>query len=137
MNFIRFVSTFFTLNVLFSLVKTEYFTLFIYLITSILLSCVILMFSYLIALQKPNLEKFSSYECGFEPYGDSRTQFEFRFYIIAILFLVFDLETMFLFPVCVSASKLDLLGFWSILDFLIELIASFFYIWYVGALNWD
>ena len=136
-NFINYVSGFFTFNTENSLVKIEYFVIFIYFVVAFLLAFVIFLGSYLIALQKPDLEKLSSYECGFEPYGNSRTQFELRFYVIAILFLIFDLETVFLFPFSLNISKLDLLGFWSVLDFVIELVISFFYVWYVGALNWD
>jgi len=124
-------------NIVYSLVKTEYLILFIYFLIALLLAFLIFLFSYLLALQKPNLEKLSAYECGFEPYGNSRTQFELRFYLIAILFLIFDLETVFLFPFALNLSKLDLLGFWSVFDFVIELLISFFYVWYIGALNWD
>lgn len=132
-----FIFNFFTLNVTFSFFKTNHLTVLLYFFIALVLSIVILIFSYYFALQKPSLEKFSNYECGFEPYGDSRSQFELRFYIVAILFLVFDLETIFLLPACLNLSKLDLLSFWSILDFIVELLVSFFYVWYIGALNWD
>jgi len=120
-----------------SLVKKEYSILLIFLVTAILLTVVILGASYLLARQNPDAEKLSAYECGFEPYEDTRHVFDVKFCVIAILFLIFDIEIMFLIPWCISLSKLDLLGFWSMIDFLIELGLGFFYVWYVNALNWD
>lgn len=93
--------------------------------------------SYLLAAQNPETEKLSSYECGFDPYEDARDLFDVKFYLVAILFIVFDIETMFLLPWAVSLSKLSLLGFWSMFDFIIELSVGLFYIWYIGALDWD
>jgi len=120
-----------------SLVKKEYSILLIFLVVAILLTVVILAASYLLARQNPDAEKLSAYECGFEPYEDTRHVFDIKFCVIAILFLIFDIEIMFLIPWCISISKLDLLGFWSMIDFLIELGLGFFYVWYVNALNWD
>ena len=117
--------------------KTEYFSILIYLFIAILLSLVIVVFSYLLVLQNPETEKLSTYECGFEPYEDARNKYDVRFYLVAILFIVFDIETMFLLPWVVSISQLNLLGFWSMIDFIIELGIGFVYIWYVGALEWD
>ena len=87
--------------------------------------------------QSPETEKLSTYECGFEPYGDTRNQFNVRFYVIAILFILFDIEIIFLAPWCVSISKLSFLGFWSMIDFLFELGIGFFYVWYANALDWE
>ncbi len=120
-----------------SLVKKEYSILLIFLIIAIVLTIVIVGASYLLARQNPDAEKLSAYECGFEPYEDTRHVFDVKFCVIAILFLIFDIEIMFLIPWCVSIAKLDLLGFWSMIDFLIELGLGFFYVWYVNALNWD
>ena len=120
-----------------SLVKKEYTTLFLFLIVAIILVSVILGASYFLAKQNPEVEKLSAYECGFEPYEDSRHTFDIRFCVIAILFIIFDIEVMFLVPWCVSVSKLDLLGFWSMIDFIFELGVGFFYVWYVKALDWD
>lgn len=120
-----------------SLVKKEYTTLFLFLIVAIVLTIVILGASYFLIKQNPEVEKLSAYECGFEPYEDSRHTFDIRFCVIAILFIVFDIEVMFLIPWCVSISKLDLLGFWSMIDFIFELGVGFFYVWYVKALDWD
>ena len=120
-----------------SLVKKEYTILFLFLIVAIILTVVILGASYFLVKQNPEVEKLSAYECGFEPYEDSRHTFDIRFCVIAILFIIFDIEVMFLIPWCVSVSKLDLLGFWSMVDFIFELGVGFFYVWYVKALDWD
>jgi NADH-quinone oxidoreductase subunit A len=120
-----------------SLIKKEYSIILIYLLLAIVLTVVIIGASYFLARQNPDSEKLSAYECGFEPYEDTRHTFDVKFCVIAILFIIFDIEIMFLIPWCVSISKLDLLGFWSMIDFLIELGIGFFYIWYVKALDWD
>ena len=120
-----------------SLVKKEYATLLLFLVIAILLAVLIIGASYFLARQNPESEKLSAYECGFEPYEDTRHTFDIRFCVIAILFIIFDIEIMFLIPWCVSVSKLDLLGFWSMIDFLIELCLGFFYVWYVRALDRD
>lgn len=121
----------------YSVVAKDYFALFIMLVIATLLTAVILGFSYLLARQNPDSEKLSAYECGFEPYEDSRHIFDVRFCVIAILFVIFDIEMLFLIPWCVSLSKLTLLGFWSMIDFLFELGVGFFYVWYVNALDWE
>lgn len=120
-----------------SLIKKEYFVILIYLLLAIVLTVLIIGASYFLARQNPDSEKLSAYECGFEPYEDTRHTFDVKFCVIAILFIIFDIEIMFLIPWCVSISKLDLLGFWSMIDFLIELGIGFFYVWYVKALDWD
>ena len=120
-----------------SLARKEYSILLIFLVFAILLTVLIISASYLLARQNPDAEKLSDYECGFEPYEDTRHVFDVKFCVIAILFIIFDIEIMFLIPWCISISKLDLLGFWSIIDFLIELGIGFFYVWYVNALSWD
>lgn len=120
-----------------SLVKKEYFTLLVFLTIGILLTIIIIGASYFLVKQNPDPEKLSAYECGFEPYEDARHTFDIRFCVIAILFIIFDIEIMFLIPWCVSLAKLDLLGFWSMIDFLFELSVGFFYAWYVKALDWD
>jgi len=120
-----------------SLLKTEYLSILIYLIVAILLSIIIITFSYLLVVQNPETEKMSAYECGFEPYEDARQKFDVKFYLIAMLFIVFDIETMYLIPWSVTVSKLNLLGFWSMIDFIIELGIGFIYVWYIGGLDWD
>lgn len=115
----------------------EYFGIFLYLCFAIFLSLLIVMLSYFLVTQRPETEKLSTYECGFEPYGDTRNQFNIRFYIIAILFILFDIEIIFLLPWCVSISQLNLLGFWSMVEFLVELGIGFIYAWCVGAIEWS
>ena len=125
------------LNLNESLFKFEYLAILIFLIVAILLSLVIVGLSYLLSIQNPESEKLSTYECGFEPYEDSRHKFDVKFYLVAILFIIFDIETMFLLPWSVTLSQLNLLGFWSMIDFIIELGVGFVYVWYIGALEWD
>jgi len=115
----------------------EFLPILIFLSVAIVLALVIVTLSYLLAVQNPETEKLSSYECGFEPYEDARNIFDVKFYIVAILFIIFDIETMFLLPWSVSLSQLNILGFWSMIDFIIELGVGFVYIWYIGALEWD
>jgi len=125
------------LNLNESLFKFEYLAILIFLIVAIILSLIIVGFSYLLSIQNPEPEKLSTYECGFEPYEDSRHKFDVKFYLVAILFIIFDIETMFLLPWSVTLSQLNLLGFWSMIDFIIELGVGFVYVWYIGALEWD
>ena len=120
-----------------SLIYSEYLVILIFLFLSMLLAVIILMFSFLLAIQNPETEKLSSYECGFEPYEDARNSFDVKFYLIAILFIVFDIETMFLLPWSISLSHLSSLGYWSMIDFIIELGVGFTYIWYLGVLEWE
>jgi len=121
----------------YSTVVKDYLALFIMLVIAVLLTAVILAFSYFLARQNPDSEKLTAYECGFEPYEDSRHIFDVRFCVIAILFVIFDIEMLFLIPWSISISKLNLLGFWSVIDFLFELGIGFFYVWYVNALDWE
>lgn len=120
-----------------SLIKKEYLNIFVYLLFAIVLTILIIGASYFLAKQNPDAEKLSAYECGFEPYENARHTFDVKFCVIAILFIIFDIEIMFLLPWCISISKLDMLSYWSMIDFLIELGVGFFYVWYVKALDWD
>jgi NADH-quinone oxidoreductase subunit A len=120
-----------------SLLYNEFFPILLFLGIAIFLAIVIVVFSYFLSVQNPDTEKLSSYECGFEPYEDARNIFDVKFYIIAILFILFDIEAMFLLPWCISLSQLSTLGFWSMIDFIIELGVGFIYVWYVGALEWN
>ena len=121
----------------FSLIAKDYLALLSMLLIAIALTVVILGLSYFLSRQNPDSEKLSAYECGFEPHEDSRHIFDVRFCIIAILFVIFDIEMLFLIPWCISISKLSLLGFWSMIDFLFELGVGVFYVWYVNALDWE
>jgi NADH-quinone oxidoreductase subunit A len=124
-------------NSFITLLNEEYFYLLILLLIAFVLATILTSLSYFLAIQNPETEKLSTYECGFEPYEDSRHQFEIKFYLIAILFIVFDIEAVYLYPWCISLSQLNMTGFWSMIDFVIELGVGFIYIWSVGALNWE
>ena len=93
--------------------------------------------SYLIAKQHPNSEKLSPFECGFAPFDDARGQFDVRFYLVAILFIIFDLEVAFLFPWAISLRAIGAFGFWSMVLFLAVLTVGFIYEWKKGALEWE
>jgi len=120
-----------------SFLYSEFFPILVFLSIAIILALVIVSLSYFLSNQNPDTEKLSSYECGFEPYEDARTIFDVKFYIVAILFILFDIEAMFLLPWSICLSQLSILGFWSMIDFVIELGIGFVYIWHVGALEWD
>ena len=91
----------------------------------------------MVATQRPSVEKLSSYECGFDPFDDARTVFDVRFYLVAILFIVFDLEIIYLFPWCSSIGLIGYFGFWVMMIFLIVLTVGFVYEWVKGALDWE
>jgi NADH-quinone oxidoreductase subunit A len=93
--------------------------------------------SIIIGRQNPDSEKLSAYECGFDAFDDARTKFDVRFYLVAILFIIFDLEIAFLFPWAVSLGNIGLFGFWSMVVFLIILTIGFIYEWNKGALEWE
>ena len=109
----------------------------ILLIFSIFLASIILFLSYRLSTYNPDAEKVSAYECGFDPFEDARNAFEVRFYLVAILFLVFDLEASFLFPWAVNVSSLGSDGFWVVFDFFVELVVGFFYAWKQNAFEWS
>jgi len=116
-----------------SFLKTNLYSIFIFLIFSFFLSFLILFLSYSVAIQNPETEKLSSYECGFEPYEDARQNFDIKFYLIAILFLIFDIETIFLIPWTITCNLLTNLSYWVIIDFILELGIGFIYIWYLNV----
>ena len=109
----------------------------ILLIISIILCFIILFASYRLSLFVPDTEKVSAYECGFDPYEDARQAFDVRFYLVSILFIIFDLEAMYLFPWVISLNQIGLSGFWVMIDFLIELGIGLIYAWRVGSLEWE
>lgn len=115
----------------------EYLPIAIFFAIAIALSLVIILLPKLLAKQKPQKDKLSSYECGFDPFEDSRGNFDIRFYLVAILFIIFDLEIMFLIPWAVSLGKIGALGFYSMIVFLSVLIIGFIYEWKKGALEWE
>ena len=120
-----------------SLFHTEYVPILIFLVISIILACIIFGLSYLLSVHRQDFEKLSSYECGFDPYEDARNTFDVRFYLVAILFIIFDLEVAFLFPWAVGFQHIGGLGFWSMMLFLLILTIGFLYEWKKGALEWE
>ena len=93
--------------------------------------------SFVLARQRPDAEKLSPYECGFEAFDDARRKFDVRFYLVAIVFIIFDLEIAFLFPWAITLKETGVLGFWSMVLFLGVLTVGFVYEWKKGALDWE
>ena len=115
----------------------EYIPIFIFLGLAVGMACLIMIATWLVAKQYPDENKLSPYECGFDAFEDTRTQFDVRFYLVAILFIIFDLEVAFLFPWAVSLGSIGLLGFWSMIIFLGVLTVGFIFEWKKGALEWE
>ncbi|MDP2852454.1 MAG: NADH-quinone oxidoreductase subunit A [Gallionella sp.] len=115
----------------------EYLPILVFLGIAIAVAVIAVGASWVVARQKPDAEKASPYECGFEPFSDSRTKFDVRFYLVSILFIIFDLEVAFLFPWAVSLGDVGLFGFWSMMVFLAVLTVGFAYEWKKGALEWE
>lgn len=115
----------------------EYVYTLIAFIFALILSSIIILLSYFLVFQQADNEKISAYECGFQPFEEARSQFDVRFYLVAILFIIFDLEIMFLFPWSISLSFLGVFGFWSMIFFLFLLTLGFVYEWKKGALDWE
>jgi NADH-quinone oxidoreductase subunit A len=115
----------------------EYLPILIFLGIAGALSAVIVLASFIVARQRPDSAKLSAYECGFEAFGDARAKFDVRYYLVAILFIIFDLEVAFLFPWAVTLGKIGALGFWSMIVFLFVLTIGFVYEWRKGALEWE
>ncbi len=115
----------------------NYLPILIFLGIAIALAVIIVAASYIVAQQRPDSEKVSAYECGFEAFDDARSKFDVRFYLVAILFIIFDLEVAFLFPWAVSLGDIGLFGFWSMVVFLGILTIGFIYEWKKGALEWE
>tara|TARA_B100001123_G_scaffold357497_1_gene411753 strand:- start:13 stop:384 length:372 start_codon:yes stop_codon:yes gene_type:complete len=115
----------------------EYLSIIVFLFVALGLSCGFILLNFIFSPKNPDPEKLSAYECGFEAFNDSRMEFDVRFYLVAILFIIFDLEIAFLFPWAVSLGSLGNLGFWSMMIFLFVLTIGFIYEWKKGALDWD
>jgi NADH-quinone oxidoreductase subunit A len=115
----------------------DYFPILVFLVIAGAVAAAMILASVVLAQQNPNSEKLSPYECGFEPFADARVRFDVRYYLVAILFIIFDLEVAFLFPWAVSLSDVGLFGFWSMIVFLAVLTVGFAYEWRRGALEWD
>ena len=115
----------------------DYLSIIIFLFVAFGLSVGFIVLNFLFSPKNPDPEKLSAYECGFEAFGDSRMKFDVRFYLVAILFIIFDLEIAFLFPWAISLGNIGSLGFWSMMIFLLVLTIGFIYEWKIGALDWD
>ena len=122
---------------MFSEYLKDYLPIILFLIIALGLSTSFVVINFILAPQKPDPEKLSAYECGFEPFDDSRMEFDVRFYLVAILFIIFDLEIAFLFPWAISLGNIGLLGFCSMMIFLFILTIGFIYEWRKGALDWE
>ncbi|MFZ5734155.1 MAG: NADH-quinone oxidoreductase subunit A [Pseudomonadota bacterium] len=114
-----------------------YLPLVVFIGVATLIGLVLLIAPFIVAYQQPDPEKLSAYECGFNAFDDARMKFDVRFYLVAILFIIFDLEVAFLFPWAVAFGKLGATGFWSMMVFLAVLTVGFAYEWKKGALEWD
>ena len=115
----------------------DYLSIILFLIIALGLSIAFIVINFVLSPKKPDPEKLSAYECGFEPFDDSRMEFDVRFYLVAILFIIFDLEIAFLFPWAISLGNIGLLGFCSMMIFLFILTVGFIYEWKKGALDWE
>jgi len=115
----------------------EYLPIIIFLGVALAIASVLMVAPFVIALRNPDPEKVSAYECGFEAFDDARMRFDARFYLVAILFIIFDLEIAFLFPWAAAFRDIGLFGFWSMMVFLAVLTIGFIYEWKKGALEWD
>ena len=115
----------------------DYLAIVIFLFISLGLSILFIIINFTFSPKKPDPEKLSTYECGFEPFDDSRMEFDVRFYLVAILFIIFDLEIAFLFPWAISLGSIGLFGFLSMMIFLFILTVGFVYEWKKGALDWE
>ena len=115
----------------------DYLSIIIFLVIALGLSVSFIILNFIFSPKKPDPEKLSAYECGFEAFDDSRIEFDVRFYLVAILFIIFDLEIAFLFPWAISLGKIGIIGFWSMMIFLLILTIGFIYEWKIGALDWD
>ena len=115
----------------------EYLPILVFLVISIVVAAGAYGLSFLVGVKNPDPEKVSAYECGFEAFSDTRTRFDVRYYLVAILFIIFDLEVAFLFPWAISLGEIGMFGFWSMVGFLGILTVGFIYEWKKGALEWE
>ncbi len=115
----------------------EYLPIFVFIIFAAVISCVLVGIPAMFAESKPSASKNAPFECGFDAFSDNRSEFDVRFYLVAILFIIFDLEIMFLFPWSITLGKIGFFGFWSMMVFLFILLVGFIYEWKKGALEWE
>jgi NADH-quinone oxidoreductase subunit A len=115
----------------------EYLPIIVFLGLAIALGLILIAAAAVVAVRNPDPEKVSAYECGFNAFDDARMKFDVRFYLVSILFIIFDLEVAFLFPWAVAFKEISMLGFWSMMVFLGVLTIGFAYEWKKGALEWE
>jgi NADH-quinone oxidoreductase subunit A len=115
----------------------DYLPLVVFIGVALVLMLALLAAPFIVAFRQPDPEKLSAYECGFKAFDDARMKFDVRYYLVAILFIIFDLEVTFLFPWAVAFGRLGAFGFWSMMVFLAVLTVGFIYEWKKGALEWD
>jgi NADH-quinone oxidoreductase subunit A len=115
----------------------DYLPLAVFIGVALVIGLALMVAPFLVAVRNPDPEKVSAYECGFNAFDDARMKFDVRFYLVSILFIIFDLEVAFLFPWAVSLGSLGLFGFWSMMVFLAVLTIGFIYEWKKGALEWE
>lgn len=115
----------------------EYSNLIVFVFLAIILACILFILSYLLGRRVNSFEKLSAYECGFNPFEDARQPFDVRFYLVTILFIIFDLEVTYLFPWSVVLSRIGFFGFFTMFVFLVVLTVGLIYEWWSGALEWE
>lgn len=115
----------------------NYLPIVIFIAVAVVMSCAMVALSFVVGKQKPDADKNAAYECGFDAFDDARSRFDVRFYLVAILFIIFDLEIAFLFPWAITLGDIGLFGFWSMMVFLGVLTVGFIYEWNKGALEWE
>lgn len=115
----------------------DYLPILLFILVSLAISAAAVLGSLLVAKQKPDPEKNAAYECGFDAFMDTKGKFDVRFYLVCLLFIIFDLEIAFLFPWAVALGDIGVFGFWSMVVFLAVLTVGFIYEWKKGALDWE
>jgi NADH-quinone oxidoreductase subunit A len=115
----------------------HYFPILVFMGVALVIGIIALLMGIILGAHHPTSAKRSPYECGFDPFGDARLPFDIRYYLVAILFILFDLETAFLFPWAISLRHIGAIGFWGMMIFLMVLVVGFIYEWKKGALEWE
>jgi NADH-quinone oxidoreductase subunit A len=115
----------------------SYLALLLFFVFSLFLAVVLYTFSYFLILKVKDVEKYSTYECGFEPFEDTRGMFDVKFYLVAILFVIFDLEVVYLFPWSLTFFTVSSVGFFTMIGFIFILCLVFGYEWFLGVLDWS
>jgi NADH-quinone oxidoreductase subunit A len=118
-------------------VLADYFPILLFIIVALVFGGAMIAVGWVLGPHRPDSEKLSPYECGFEAFEDARMKFDVRYYLVAILFILFDLEIAFLFPWAVTLNEIGAFGFWSMMIFLAILVVGFVYEWKKGALEWE